>query len=195
MRNVSGARTMVTVWSSADKFRMADGVRIVEENADSVRMQVSMPTDEHGFFGRQCPSCSQLFRVDSDDYEALASFRYAIRKFLSFSRRALAEEAQLTPEQYEALLALKAFSGETGLSVSDLSERLQVKPHTAVSLVDKLEELQFVRRTQGTADRRQVFVSLTPAGSRVLAKVAVLHRREMRIRSPEMIDALLRLRK
>ena len=134
-------------------------------------------------------------QLHSDDYEALASFRYAIRKFLSFSRRALAEEAQLTPEQYEALLALKAFSGETGLSISDLSERLQVKPHTAVSLVDKLEELQFVRRTQGTADRRQVFVSLTPAGSRVLAKVAVLHRREMRIRSPEMIDALLRLRK
>ena len=133
-------------------------------------------------------------QLHSDDYDALASFRYAIRKFLSFSRRALAEEAQLTPEQYEALLALKAFSGETGLSIGDLSERLQVKPHTAVSLVDKLQHLQFVRRAQGTADRRQVFVTLTPAGSRVLAKVAVLHRREMRIRSPEMIDALLRLR-
>jgi DNA-binding MarR family transcriptional regulator len=134
-------------------------------------------------------------QLHPDDYEALATFRYALRKFLRFSRRALAEEAQLTPEQYEALLALKAFSSETGLSISDLSERLQVKPHTAVSLVDKLEELQFVRRTQGTADRRQVFVTLTPAGSRVLAKVAVLHRREMRIRSPEMIEALLLLRK
>jgi DNA-binding MarR family transcriptional regulator len=133
--------------------------------------------------------------LHSDDYEALASFRYALRKFLSFSRRALAEEAELTPEQYEALLALKAFSGETGLTISDLSERLQVKHHTAVSLVDKLQDLQFIRRTPGTADRRQVFVTLTPAGSRILTKVAVLHRREMRIRSPEMIDALLRLRK
>jgi Zn ribbon nucleic-acid-binding protein len=62
---------MVTVWSSAGQFRMPDGVRIVGEGTDSVRIQVSMPTDEHGFFGRQCPSCSQLFRVDSDDYEAL----------------------------------------------------------------------------------------------------------------------------
>jgi DNA-binding MarR family transcriptional regulator len=130
-----------------------------------------------------------------EDYNALASFRYALRKFLRFSRRALAEEAQLTPEQYEALLALKAFSGEIGLSISELSERLQVKHHTAVSLVDKLEELQFVRRAQGTADRRQVFVTLTQKGSRVLAKVAALHRREMRTRSPEMIDALLRLQK
>jgi DNA-binding MarR family transcriptional regulator len=130
-----------------------------------------------------------------DDYHALASFRYAMRKFLRFSRRALAEEARLSPEQYEALLALKAFSDETGLSISDLSERLQVKPHTAVSLVDKLEGLHFVRRVQGTADRRQVFVTLTPAGSRVLARVALLHRREMRLRSPEMIEALVRLQK
>lgn len=134
-------------------------------------------------------------QLHSDDYDALASFRYALRKFLSFSRRALAEEADLTMEQYEALLALKAFSGDTGLSISDLSERLQVKHHTAVSLVDRLEGLRLVRRVQGTADRRQVFVTLTQAGTRLLAKVAVLHRREMRIRSPEMIEALLRLRK
>ena len=118
-----------------------------------------------------------------------------MRKFLSFSRRALAEEAQLTTEQYEALLALKAFSHDTGLTIRDLSERLQVKHHTAVSLIDKLEALQLVRRAQGTEDRRQVFVSLTAAGSRILAKVAVLHRRELRIRSPEMIEALIRLRK
>ena len=130
-----------------------------------------------------------------DDYDALACFRYALRKFLSFSKRALAEEAQLTSEQYEALLALKAFAGKTGLTIGDLSERLQVKHHTAVGLVDKLEALQLVRRERGTEDRRQVFVILTAAGSRVLAKVAVLHRREMRIRSPEMIEALLRLRK
>lgn len=130
-----------------------------------------------------------------DDYEALANFRYAMRKFLSFSRRALAAEAGLTPEQYEALLALKAFGGAKGMTVRQLSERLQVKHHTTVSLVDKLERSRFVRREPGVEDRRTVSVSLTAAGSRVLAKVAVLHRREMRVRSPEMIEALVRLRK
>jgi len=59
-----------------------------------------------------------------EDYDALATFRYELRKFLSFSKRALAAEAELTPEQYEALLALKAFSSSTGLSIGDLSERL-----------------------------------------------------------------------
>jgi DNA-binding MarR family transcriptional regulator len=130
-----------------------------------------------------------------DDYEALADFRYAMRKFLNFSKRALATEAHLTPEQYEALLALKAFAGSDGLTISDLSERLQVRHHSAVSLVDKLEGQRLVRREPDVLDRRRVFVRLTAAGSRVLAKVAALHRREMRVRSPEMIAALVRLRK
>lgn len=129
-----------------------------------------------------------------DDYKALANFRYAMRKFLSFSKRALAAEARMTPEQYEALLALKAFAGSTGLTITELSERLQVKHHTAVSLVDRLEALAFVRRTPGVTDRRQVFVRLTAAGSQVLSKVAALHREELRVRSPEMIKALTRLR-
>ena len=134
-------------------------------------------------------------RLKAEDYEALASFRYAMRKFLSFSKRVLAEKARFTPEQYEALLALKAFSGSTGLTISHLSERLQVKHHTAVGLVDKLAALGLVRREAGVADRRHVYVLLTAQGGRVLEKVATVHRKEMRLRSPEMIDALLRLRK
>jgi DNA-binding MarR family transcriptional regulator len=134
-------------------------------------------------------------RLLHDDYDALASFRYAMRKFLSFSKRALAVEAGLTPEQYEALLALKAFPAATGLTIGQLSERLQVKHHTTVSLVDKLAGLSLVRRESGVADRRHVYVTLTAKGKRVLEKVAVLHREEMRARSPEMIEALLRLQK
>lgn len=118
-----------------------------------------------------------------------------MRKFLSFSKRVLASEAELTPEQYEALLALKAFSTARDLTISDLSERLQVKHHTAVSLVDKLAGRGLVRREAGLSDRRHVFVRITPAGERLLAKVAILHRREMRSRSPEMIQALARLKK
>jgi hypothetical protein len=52
-------------------FRFPDGVHIVDQDGDGVRMRVSMPTDEHGFFGRRCPSCFQVSRIDSDEYEAL----------------------------------------------------------------------------------------------------------------------------
>ena len=133
-------------------------------------------------------------QLHPDDYEALANFRYAMRKFLSFSRRALKTEAQLTPEQYEALLALKACSVESGLTIGQLSERLQVKHHTAVSLVNRMEQAGLVRREPNEEDRRQVFVRLTATGSQILEQVAVLHRQEMRVRSPEMIEALTRLR-
>jgi len=133
-------------------------------------------------------------QLHPDDYEALANFRYAMRKFLSFSRRALKTEAQLTPEQYEALLALKVFSKESGVTVGQLSERLQVKHHTAVSLVNRMEEVGLVRREPNEVDRREVFVRMTPTGSRILDQVAILHRQELRIRSPEMIEALTRLR-
>jgi DNA-binding MarR family transcriptional regulator len=118
-----------------------------------------------------------------------------MRKFLSFSRQALAEKAQLTPEQYEALLAVKAFPSAAGVTISDLSERMQVKHHTAVGVVDKLETLLLLEREPGVRDRRQVFLKLTPEGSRVLAKVAALHREDLRARSPELIQALTRLQR
>ena len=34
-------------------------------------MEVTMPSDPEGFFGRECPSCQKHFRIASDDYEAL----------------------------------------------------------------------------------------------------------------------------
>jgi DNA-binding MarR family transcriptional regulator len=129
-----------------------------------------------------------------EDYDALGAFRYAMRKFLRFSKEALAG-AKLTPEQYEALLAIKTRSDSGGIVIGELSERLQVKHHTAVSLIDKLASRKLVARTRATDDRRQVHVKLTRFGTSTIAKLAAIHRREMRKRSPEMIQALRRLQK
>jgi DNA-binding MarR family transcriptional regulator len=129
------------------------------------------------------------------DYGALATFRYGMRKFLRFSKDYLAAQAGLTPEQYEALLALKAFSGKDGLTVGDLSERLQVKHHTAVSLTDKLASRKLATRHRGQADRRNVYVRLTGSGTALLARMAIAHHNELRSRSGEMIDALRRLQR
>lgn len=129
------------------------------------------------------------------DYQALAEFRYAMRKFLRFSKDELAQHARLTPEQYEAMLALRAFAEDRGLTVGQLSERLQVKHHTAVTLVNKLVERAVASRTHGTADRREVYVKLTPKGIELLEKTAAVHRKELRKRSAELIAALQRLQK
>jgi DNA-binding MarR family transcriptional regulator len=118
-----------------------------------------------------------------------------MRKFLRFSKDELAARAKITPEQYEALLALRASAHEGDFTIGQLSERLQVKHHSAVTLVAKLVERGLVARRAGTTDRRQVFLKLTPQGSTLLAKVAASHREEIRRRSTEMIEALTRLQK
>ena len=55
-----------------NSFRFPDGVEFDGENDDgNVVLRVSIPLDDHGFFGRQCPDCEQLFRVAHEDYDAL----------------------------------------------------------------------------------------------------------------------------
>lgn len=124
------------------------------------------------------------------DYQALANFRYGMRKFLRFSKELLAIEAKLTPEQYEALLALQASSSKTGLLVGELSERLQVKHHTAVSLTDKLVRRKLVSRKRGTDDRRKVHVRLTASGTALVARLASFHHEKLRTLIPELTVAL-----
>jgi len=134
-------------------------------------------------------------RLDSDDYEGLANFRYLLRKFLRFSKDFLRATAGLNPEQYEALLAIKAFAAPVGLTISELSERLQVKHHSAVNIVDRLVERKLITREAGETDRRRRHVQLTAKGEKLIEELAPVHRKEIRMRSAEMIKVLERLRK
>ena len=129
-----------------------------------------------------------------DDYEALAEIRYLGRKFLRFSKDLLRATAGLNPEQYEALLAVKAFSSEKGVTISQLSERLQIKHHSTVNIVDRLVERKLVTRVAGQADRRQRHVALTAKGEKLIEELAAVHWRELRNRSGDMITTLERLR-
>ena len=130
--------------------------------------------------------------LQAEDYDALGAFRYGMRKFLRFSREFLAEEG-LTPEQYEAMLAIKIRADTQGLNIRDLSERLQVKHHTTVSLVNKLVARKLVIKKRAARDRREMHLTLTPAGDSTLAQLAAIHQREIRHRAPELMDALQRL--
>ena len=129
-----------------------------------------------------------------EDYEALADLRYLLRKFLRFSKDFLRAEAGLNPEQYEALLAIKAFTGKH-LTISQLSERLQVRHHSAVNIVDRLTERKLVRRKAGQQDRRERHLELTTKGEQLIDELAVVHFNELGGRSGEMIKVLQRLRK
>ena len=136
-----------------------------------------------------------MTQLSPDDYEALAEFRYLLRKFLRFSKDFLSATAGLNSEQYEALLAIRAFAAPVGLTISQLSERLQVKHHSAVNIVDRLVERKLVTREAGETDRRRRHVQLTAKGEKLIEELAIAHRKEIRLRSADMIKALERLRK
>ena len=128
------------------------------------------------------------------DYNALGTFRYELRKLLRFSKELLAKQANLTTEQYEALLALKAFASGTGLLVGQLSERLQVRHHTTVALTNKLAGRGFVTKQRSESDRRQVYVQLTPAGDELIQELALMHNHVLREQRAKLIVALNHLR-
>lgn len=53
-------------------FRFPDGVEFLGDDDDgNVQFKVSVPLDDDGFFGRECPKCNQHFRIAHEDYDAL----------------------------------------------------------------------------------------------------------------------------
>jgi DNA-binding MarR family transcriptional regulator len=119
------------------------------------------------------------------DYEKLAAFRYALRQFLRFSEEA-AHAAGVTPQQHQALLAIKGFPGRDWVTMSELAERLQVQHHSAVGLVDRLVEEKLLTRKPSPADRREVHLHLTARGERLLACLVTTHRAQLTKISPHI---------
>jgi DNA-binding MarR family transcriptional regulator len=112
------------------------------------------------------------------DFEALAEFRYQLRRFLRFSEEAT-RDCGITPLQYQLMLQIKGFPGRDWASVGELAERLQAKHHGVVALISRCESLGLVRRQPSATDLRRVEVRLTPAGERCAARLARLHRDEL----------------
>ena len=128
-------------------------------------------------------------KTTTSTYRLLAAFRYEIRKFLAFSEGA-ARDAGIEPQQHQLLLAVKGLPEGARPTIGTVAERLCVQHHTAVALVDKLEEREFLRRERGLADKREVLLHLTPAGEALLRKLSALHQEQLERVGPEMVRAL-----
>ena len=112
------------------------------------------------------------------DFEALADFRFAVRSYLRFSDETVRQHG-LTPQHYQLLLALKGFPGREWATVGELAERLQLRHHSTVELVNRAAGNGLVQRHEDPDDRRSVRVLLTPEGQRLLALLSPLHRDQM----------------
>ncbi|MBB3257423.1 DNA-binding MarR family transcriptional regulator [Paraburkholderia bannensis] len=113
------------------------------------------------------------------DFEQLSEFRYQMRRFERFSEQAAQNEG-ITPLQYLLLLHVKGYPGREWATIGELAERLQAQHHGVVALVSRCEALELVERRVSERDRRQVEVHLLAAGEKLLARLAELHRAELR---------------
>lgn len=120
------------------------------------------------------------------DYETLAAFRHALRRFASFSAEA-ARNAGLTTQQHQALLAIKGAPAGSSITVGRLAEDLILAPHTAAELVTRLEAADLVRKHADAADRRRTVLTLTPHAEAVLRQLTLVHRREVRMLAPRLL--------
>ncbi len=125
------------------------------------------------------------------DYESLAELRYQIRRFLSFSEQA-ARAAGLEPRQHQLMLSLKGLGRDARPTIGELAERLQIQHHSTVELVNRLSAAGYVRRKRDGEDRREVLLTLTPKGEKVLRELSLHHRAELRSAGPALVNALRR---
>ena len=129
--------------------------------------------------------------IGDRDYEALAAFRYALRRFVAFSE-AEAKAAGLTPRQHQALLAIKGTPpASRGLAIGQIADHLMIRHNSAVELVDRLVEAGLVLRQADTVDGRRILVTLTARSEVLLQSLSVAHLRELRANRSRML-ALLR---
>jgi len=123
------------------------------------------------------------------DYRVLANFRFRLRQFQAFSE-AMAAEVGLTPQQHQALLAIRAAEGGRA-SIGYVAERLILKPHSASGLVDRLETLGLIIRQASLDDRRQTQLELTDTARVMLTRLSITHREEIQRLRPMLVELLV----
>jgi DNA-binding MarR family transcriptional regulator len=129
-------------------------------------------------------------RRPNPEHRALAEFRYQIRRFLRISEEA-SRAAGLEPQQHQLLLAVKGAPADAAPTIAYLAERLQLRHHSVVGLVDRLVENGLAERERDPEDHRRVLVRVTPAGEAVLHDLSLLHQEEIRSRARALISSMV----
>jgi DNA-binding MarR family transcriptional regulator len=127
----------------------------------------------------EVPDTATSEPLTKPDFEALARFRFGIRRYLRVSEEIVRSHG-LTPQQYQLLLALMGFPGREWATVRELADLIQLRHHSVVELVNRAQQQGLVQREAHPTDARAVRVSLTGEGERILARLSGLHRDELR---------------
>jgi len=138
---------------------------------------------------RRTPKDRQL--VKDNEYRALSQFRHHIDHYLEFSDIA-AKAAGIEPRQYQLMLSIKGLPINAAPTVGTLAERLNIRHHSTVELVNRAENNGFVCRERA-ANGSHVYVRLTPKGLQILERAVAERLKELQSAGPVLVDTLRRL--
>lgn len=123
----------------------------------------------------RAPSLSAGRRNEIDD--VTSTVLTASRALLGIAVRSIAlVEDEVTLVQYRALVLLASRGPR---NASDLAEALGVHPSTATRLCDRLVAKDLVERATSTESRREIVLSVTPAGRAIVRAVSARRRKEV----------------
>lgn len=118
-------------------------------------------------------------KIADVDYRVLLVFRTALRRYLQWSSEESARLG-LTSQQHQLLLAVRAHPGPTPPSVRELSEYLLIRHHSAVELVNRVENAGLLTREVDPSDQRVARLRLTRAGEQLIEQLSDTHLSELR---------------
>src|SRR5258708_27775656 len=127
--------------------------------------------------------------MSAAEFRVLAEFRYQIRHFLNGSEKA-ARAAGLEPQQYLFLLAVRGLPAGRETTIRELAERMQLRHHSAVEMVNRMERAQLLRRERSDTDPRQGILHLTSPGAKILSRLARQRIDELRTAPPPLVRRL-----
>ena len=131
-------------------------------------------------------------RIDQETIAALAGFRSALRRFIAFTEEST-RSTGITIQQYQAMLAVKAYAGGL-MPMRELAQEMLLKSNAAVQLVDRLVAAGLLAREDFEADRRSVGIRLTKEGDELVMRLIPLHLEQLGKRKKQLADVLRQLR-
>jgi DNA-binding MarR family transcriptional regulator len=124
--------------------------------------------------------------------QALAEFRYQLRRFLQFSEDA-AHGVELHPQQHQLLLQIAGAPDGCTATIAYAAERLGLRHNSVVELVNRSAAEGLLVRAEDPTDGRRVLLRITSSGKQVLKKLSEYHARELHELGPNLIRALKRI--
>ena len=101
-----------------------------------------------------------------------------------------AGRGDLHPQQHQLLLQIAGAPSGSVASIAYAAERLGLRHHTVVELVDRSVAEGLLIRTEDPNDGRRVILAITKKGRKILQNLSEYHARELRELGPRLIRSL-----